>query len=104
MATTALQLCRFCARTDIASREHRAGVLAFRGRKPLSVKCSGDGSPSGVSVAVDSEFDSKKFRHDLTRSKNYNRKGFGHKEETLELMNQEYTSNFFVFLNWILLI
>ena len=32
--------------------------------------------------------------HNLTRSKNYNRKGFGHKDETLELMNREYTSEF----------
>ncbi|KAJ0077472.1 hypothetical protein Patl1_36321 [Pistacia atlantica] len=93
MATTTLQLCRFCARTDIASREHRAGVFALRSRKPLSVKCSSDESPSSASVAVDSKFDSKKFRHNLTRSENYNRKGFGHKEETLELMNQEFTSD-----------
>lgn len=41
---------------------------------------------------VESEFDKKAFRRNLTRSKNYNRKGFGHKEETMELMSQEYTS------------
>ncbi|XP_075478880.1 LOW QUALITY PROTEIN: 4-hydroxy-3-methylbut-2-enyl diphosphate reductase, chloroplastic-like, partial [Primulina tabacum] len=35
----------------------------------------------------------KVFRHNLTRSKNYNRKGFGHKEETLKRMGQEYTSD-----------
>lgn len=29
----------------------------------------------------------------MTRSANYNRKGFGHKEATLELMNREYTSD-----------
>lgn len=46
-------------------------------------------------MAVDSDFDAKVFRKNLTRSKNYNRKGFGHKEETLELMNREYTSEFF---------
>ncbi|CAA0827590.1 RING/U-box superfamily protein [Striga hermonthica] len=45
------------------------------------------------SATVDSsEFDAKVFRHNLTRSKNYNRKGFGHKKETLEQMSQEYTS------------
>ncbi|KAK9667412.1 hypothetical protein RND81_14G254400 [Saponaria officinalis] len=49
----------------------------------LTVRCSG----------VESEFDPKKFRHNLTRSDNYNRRGFGHKEETLQLMNREYTSD-----------
>lgn len=44
-------------------------------------------------MAVDSEFDAKVFRKNLTRSDNYNRKGFGRKEETLELMNSEYTSD-----------
>nr|AJT35505.1 hydroxy-2-methyl-2-(E)-butenyl 4-diphosphate reductase [Gentiana rigescens] len=68
----------------------------FRFRKPFSVRCSAAGEAAAVpssSVSVDSEFDTKKFRHDLTRSEMYNRKGFGHKEETLELMNQEYTSD-----------
>lgn len=45
-------------------------------------------------MAADSDFDAKAFRHNLTRSKNYNRRGFGHKDETLELMNREYTSEF----------
>lgn len=45
-------------------------------------------------MAVDSDFDAKVFRKNLTRSKNYNRKGFGHKEETMQLMNREYTSEF----------
>ena len=44
-------------------------------------------------MAVDSDFDAKVFRHNLMRSKNYNQKGFGHKDETLELMNREYTSD-----------
>ena len=38
------------------------------------------------------DFDKKAFRHNLTRSEKYNRRGFGHKKETLELMNQQYTS------------
>ncbi|XP_071727950.1 uncharacterized protein [Rutidosis leptorrhynchoides] len=40
-----------------------------------------------------SDFDAKVFRHNLTRSDKYNRKGFGHKKETLVLVNQEYTSD-----------
>ncbi|KAF2305881.1 hypothetical protein GH714_008568 [Hevea brasiliensis] len=60
----------------------------------LSVRCAAGGDESSAgSVAVESDFDAKVFRHNLTRSKNYNRRGFGHKEETLELMNQEYTSD-----------
>nr|QBL75471.1 4-hydroxy-3-methylbut-2-enyl diphosphate reductase [synthetic construct] len=51
------------------------------------------GDDSTSSVSLESEFDAKVFRHNLTRSKNYNRRGFGHKEETLELMNREYTSD-----------
>ncbi|KAI4298377.1 hypothetical protein L6164_031948 [Bauhinia variegata] len=42
---------------------------------------------------MDSDFDAKEFRKNFSRSKNYNRKGFGHKEEILELMNHEYTSD-----------
>ncbi|KAI4367654.1 hypothetical protein MLD38_023365 [Melastoma candidum] len=52
------------------------------GRRAVVVRCSSE-----------DEFDAKAFRHNLTRSKNYNRRGFGHKEETLELMNREYTSD-----------
>lgn len=39
------------------------------------------------------EFDTKAFRRTLSRKENYNRKGFGHKEETLEEMDKEYTSD-----------
>ncbi|KAF3542326.1 hypothetical protein DY000_02010187 [Brassica cretica] len=42
---------------------------------------------------MDSDFDAKTFHKNLTRSHNDNRKGFGHKEETLKLMNREHTSN-----------
>ncbi|KAF3779004.1 4-hydroxy-3-methylbut-2-enyl diphosphate reductase [Nymphaea thermarum] len=52
------------------------------GRRLFAVRCAGD-----------AEFDAKVFRKNLTRSKNYNRKGFGLKEETMELMNKEYMSN-----------
>ncbi|KAJ9551756.1 hypothetical protein OSB04_015801 [Centaurea solstitialis] len=67
----------------------------FRCRKPtLSVRCSGgEPSSSPAMAAGGSDFDAKAFRHNLTRSDNYNRKGFGHKKETLELMNQEYFSD-----------
>ncbi|TYH26068.1 hypothetical protein ES288_A03G220600v1 [Gossypium darwinii] len=91
MATT-LQLCRFCIRTGSDNFGGRSGAVPSR-RKPISVRCSGDSDLSS-SVAVDPDnFDAKSFRRNLTRSKNYNRKGFGHKEETLELMNREYTSD-----------
>ncbi|XP_068654174.1 4-hydroxy-3-methylbut-2-enyl diphosphate reductase, chloroplastic [Aristolochia californica] len=84
-----LQFCRFPTRYDLPIPEHAAGIRSI-GRKAFEVRCSGDSSSA---AAVESEFDAKKFRKDLTRSKNYNRKGFGRKEETLELMNQEYTSD-----------
>nr|AKJ26298.1 hydroxymethylbutenyl diphosphate reductase [Paeonia lactiflora] len=86
-----LQLSRLSTRTDLAFPD---GIGAFRSRKPFSVRCAVDSSPSSSSsVAVDSEFDAKVFRKNLTRSDNYNRKRFGRKEETLELMNSEYTSD-----------
>ncbi|KAJ4755756.1 hypothetical protein LUZ62_090161 [Rhynchospora pubera] len=64
-------------------------------RPQLSFRCAASGeSSSNGSASLDSaEFDKKQFRHNLTRSDNYNRKGFGHKKETLELMNREYTSD-----------
>ncbi|KAK2435542.1 4-hydroxy-3-methylbut-2-enyl diphosphate reductase [Trifolium repens] len=70
-------LCRIPAtRIDVPSPDK------IRYRKVFSVRCS-----------ADSDFDPKVFRKNLTRSENYNRKGFGHKEETLKLMNREYTSD-----------
>nr|ABI64152.1 hydroxymethylbutenyl diphosphate reductase [Camptotheca acuminata] len=83
-----LQFCRLSTRVDLSLLESKV----FGYRKPLSVRCASGESPSS-SVAVDSDFDAKVFRKNLTRSKNYNRKGFGHKEETLEPMNREYTSD-----------
>ncbi|WVZ04176.1 hypothetical protein V8G54_024982 [Vigna mungo] len=80
-------LCRLPAsRADIALPE---SLTRIRCRKPFSIRCAGDSH----SASVDSEFNPKVFRKNLTRSKNYNRKGFGYKEETLQLMNSEYTSD-----------
>uniref|UniRef100_A0A224XFW4 4-hydroxy-3-methylbut-2-enyl diphosphate reductase n=1 Tax=Hypericum androsaemum TaxID=140968 RepID=A0A224XFW4_HYPAN len=61
--------------------------------RPVTVRCSAGADSGAGTVAADSDFDPKVFRHNLTRSKNYNRKGFGHKQETLQLMNREYTSD-----------
>ena len=87
------QLCRIPTPADLSSHEPRSftGLGALRCKKPLVLRCSGEASPSTASV--EAEFDPKAFRHNLTRSENYNRKGFGHKEETLKLMNREYTSD-----------
>ncbi|XP_010028563.2 4-hydroxy-3-methylbut-2-enyl diphosphate reductase, chloroplastic [Eucalyptus grandis] len=95
MAIT-LHSCRIPgARPDLSLPESLAGPGASRSRRLLSVRCSGESSSSSASAsaAVDGDFDAKVFRHNLTRSKNYNRKGFGYKDETLQLMNREYTSD-----------
>ncbi|CAB80152.1 putative protein [Arabidopsis thaliana] len=91
----ALQFSRLCVRPDTFVREnHLSGSGSLRRRKALSVRCSsGDENAPSPSVVMDSDFDAKVFRKNLTRSDNYNRKGFGHKEETLKLMNREYTSD-----------
>ncbi|KAK8636518.1 hypothetical protein V6N13_124264 [Hibiscus sabdariffa] len=77
---SSLQLNRLCPLTcsDHFGRKSRA-------LKPFIVRCSGDSAPDN--------FDAKAFRHRLTRSENYNRKGFGNKEETLQIMNREYISD-----------
>ncbi|RWW78221.1 hypothetical protein BHE74_00013565 [Ensete ventricosum] len=65
-----------------------SGVRATVGPRPsLAIRCGG-----GEGDSLEADFDKKAFRHNLTRSENYNRRGFGHKKETLELMNQQYTS------------
>ncbi|XP_021738562.1 4-hydroxy-3-methylbut-2-enyl diphosphate reductase, chloroplastic-like [Chenopodium quinoa] len=86
-------LCRVFTSTDLRLPETHARAISHR--KPhLSVRCAaGEPSSSSSSSAVDTNFDAKKFHHNLTRSENYNRKGFGHKAETLQLMNREYTSD-----------
>lgn len=82
-----LQFSRISTRTDLSVPD----IKVFRCRKPLSVRCSaGEVTPASSSMSVD--FDAKVFRKNLTRSENYNRKGFGRKEETMELMNREFTS------------
>ncbi|TQD76711.1 hypothetical protein C1H46_037745 [Malus baccata] len=88
MAIT-LHPCRIPPRTHLFFSESLTGKPSLSFRKRFSVRCSGDSSSS----AVESDFDAKVFRKNLTRSKNYNRRGFGHKEATLELMNREYTSD-----------
>ncbi|XP_077233222.1 4-hydroxy-3-methylbut-2-enyl diphosphate reductase, chloroplastic-like [Tasmannia lanceolata] len=84
-----LQFCRFSTRPELHLPENPAGIR-LGCRKNFSVRCGGSDS---AAPAVESDFDAKTFRKNLTRSKNYNRRGFGHKEETLELMNREYTSD-----------
>jgi 4-hydroxy-3-methylbut-2-enyl diphosphate reductase len=83
------QLCRIPIRTDLALAEPLSVTGTLRCRKPFVIRCAGESS----STAADSDFDAKVFRKNLVRSKNYNRKGFGHKEETLQLMDSEYTSD-----------
>ncbi|KAL0384130.1 UNVERIFIED_CONTAM: 4-hydroxy-3-methylbut-2-enyl diphosphate reductase, chloroplastic [Sesamum radiatum] len=86
-----MHFCRVFARTELSVPE--TGL--FRRRRPASLRCSAAGDAASLSSASgeSSDFDAKVFRHNLARSKNYNRKGFGHKEETLEQMTQEYTSD-----------
>ncbi|RLN17573.1 hypothetical protein C2845_PM02G04190 [Panicum miliaceum] len=52
---------------------------------PCTVRCGG-GSPG------DPDFDKKAFRRDIARGGNYNRRGFGHREETRGRMDLQYTS------------
>ncbi|PIN22132.1 4-hydroxy-3-methylbut-2-enyl diphosphate reductase [Handroanthus impetiginosus] len=84
-----LQFCRISTRSELSFPETRI----FRQRRLVSFRCSASGEAATSSSAASAEFDAKVFRHNLTRSKNYNRKGFGRKEETLERMSQEYTSD-----------
>jgi 4-hydroxy-3-methylbut-2-enyl diphosphate reductase len=84
-----LQFSRLSARTDFSVPDFKV----FRCRKPTIVRCSAVEDAPSASVSVD--FDAKVFRKNLTRSDNYNRKGFGRKEETLDLMNREYASDLF---------
>lgn len=57
------------------------------------IRCSGSPENSAFATTLDLNFEKKEFWHNLICSDNYNRKGFGHKKETLELIIQEYTSN-----------
>ncbi|RWR95674.1 hydroxymethylbutenyl diphosphate reductase [Cinnamomum micranthum f. kanehirae] len=86
---TALQFTLSYHRSDFLLSKATFGIRSGTGKPIATVRCCSSSTDS----AVESEFDAKVFRKNLTRSKNYNRKGFGHKEETMELMNQEYTSD-----------
>ncbi|KAI3896206.1 hypothetical protein MKX03_023356 [Papaver bracteatum] len=83
------QFCRLSIGNGLCLTGTRIGTF----RKPFPVRCHVSDASSSASSSSDSDFDTKVFRHNLTRGKNYNRKCFGHKVETLELMNQEYTSD-----------
>ncbi|MCO5573977.1 hypothetical protein L7F22_027755 [Adiantum nelumboides] len=61
-------------------------------RHPL-VRAEAAPSPPASSSPAAELFDSKSFRRDLSKSELYNRKGFGHKKEMLEMIQQEYTSD-----------
>ncbi|KAG6410752.1 hypothetical protein SASPL_128820 [Salvia splendens] len=71
------------------------GTRLFRWRRTSSLRCAagGDGASSSAVASESAEFDAHAFRRNLTRSKNYNRKGFGLKEETLQQMSEEFTSD-----------
>ncbi|MQM03744.1 hypothetical protein Taro_036527 [Colocasia esculenta] len=85
-----LQMCRFSGVAAPGS----SGSSGYRRTTAthIPVRCGGN-EGSSAAPAMEADFDAKAFRHNLTRSKNYNRRGFGHKEETLQLMNSEYTSD-----------
>nr|QEV81826.1 (E)-4-hydroxy-3-methylbut-2-enyl diphosphate reductase [Prunella vulgaris] len=86
-----LQFCRIATPTELQMPETRL----FRRRKPSSVRCAAaeDGASSSAVAAEPSDFDARLFLRNLSRSKNYNRKGFGHKEEILEQMSEHFTSD-----------
>ncbi|XP_042000389.1 4-hydroxy-3-methylbut-2-enyl diphosphate reductase, chloroplastic-like [Salvia splendens] len=71
------------------------GTRLFRWRRTSSLRCAagGDGASSSAVASEPAEFDAHAFRRNLTRSKNYNRKGFGLKEQTLQQMSEEFTSD-----------
>lgn len=82
-----LQFSRFSGAVDVYTPEFKR--LPCRKVFP-SVRCA--------AVATgESEFDTKEFRKNLTRKANYNRKGFGRKDETLEDIKKEYNSKLLPF-------
>ncbi|CAN6309484.1 unnamed protein product [Urochloa humidicola] len=96
MATITIRSALLSPAAAAASSSPRGlGRRQRRSLAPSSVRC--DAAPPSSSAAaaasLDPNFDKKAFRHNLTRGDNYNRKGFGRKEETLQLMSQEYTSD-----------
>lgn len=59
----------------------------------ICIRCTATTTSGASDADVEVPIDTKSFRKALTRSKNYNRKGFGRKDETLELMDKEYRSD-----------
>jgi hypothetical protein len=70
--------------------EGRRGILVVRSCDSVA----GAVVPPAAPLPSDQSeyFDSKSFRKTLTRSDNYNRSGFGYKNEMLQQMEEEYTS------------
>jgi hypothetical protein len=61
--------------------------------KPSRRVCRAHSSgPEEEEASSGGYIDTKAFRRALNQSDNYNRQGFGHKEEALEKMDSEYTS------------
>lgn len=67
-------------------------LRAFTNLKVRRTKVRNAASDNAVDTTIE-EFDTKAFRRTLSRKENYNRKGFGLKEETLDEMDKEYTSD-----------
>lgn len=88
-----LQSPRFPHRIDFSLPKTFSGVGALRCRQPLLLRCTADSSSSPK--PVDPDFNAKLSLKNFSRGENYNRKGFGHKEETVKLMNSEFTSEFY---------
>ncbi|XP_042008353.1 4-hydroxy-3-methylbut-2-enyl diphosphate reductase, chloroplastic-like [Salvia splendens] len=49
--------------------------------------------PSSLIRCGESEFDAKVFRHNFMRRKDYNRTGYGHKDQSLKRMGDKYASD-----------
>ncbi|KAL0536284.1 hypothetical protein IC582_025227 [Cucumis melo] len=92
-----LQSPRFPHRIDFSLPKTFSGVGALRCRQPLLLRCTADSSSSPK--PVDPDFNAKLSLKNFSRGENYNRKGFGHKEETVKLMNSEFTSEIVTTLN-----
>ncbi|XP_062212307.1 4-hydroxy-3-methylbut-2-enyl diphosphate reductase, chloroplastic-like [Phragmites australis] len=91
--TDTIEMAISLARLGLAlSPSSAPGAAAFS--MPSIVRCGGKVSPPPAMPACpgDPDFDKKAFSRDIARGDNYNRKGFGHKEETVGQMNLECTS------------
>ncbi|KAG6421526.1 hypothetical protein SASPL_118082 [Salvia splendens] len=71
-----LQLCQF----NVPQFPAEKGL--FPRPKPYVLRCSAAGEAAPL--------DGKEFRHNFMRRNDYNRRGFGHQDETLDRMNHEY--------------